>query len=159
MNRPESPATAWTCKGCWPGKPPLVSQQHPGTLTVYELQAGGPALILGAVNCLPMESHSLPFTGSFHLTLNIHPISHAPCPLKSEVLPWWRVCFHSLLGPPPVRAPAQPQFVGASTSMGSPGGSVVRNSSANAGDEGDMGLISESRRFPGVGNDNPLQYS
>ena len=36
---------------------------------------------------------------------------------------------------------------------------MVGNSSANAGDAGDMGLISESRRFPGVGNDNPLQYS
>lgn len=77
MNRPESPATTWTWKGWWSEKPQLVSQQGPGNLTVCELQAGGPALIFGAVNCPPMESHSLPFTGSFHLILNIHPISHA----------------------------------------------------------------------------------
>ena len=42
--------------------------------------------------------------------------------------------------------------------MGFPGGSGVRNSSANAGDAGDMGLIPGLGRFPG-GNGNPLQYS
>ena len=36
------------------------------------------------------------------------------------------------------------------------GGSVVKNSPANAGD---MGLIPGSGRFPGEGNGNPLQYS
>ena len=40
--------------------------------------------------------------------------------------------------------------------MGFPGGSVVKNLPANAGD---MGLIPGSGRFPGEGNDNPLQYS
>ena len=35
-------------------------------------------------------------------------------------------------------------------------GSVVKNPSANAGDEG---LISESGRSPGGGHGNPLQYS
>ena len=41
----------------------------------------------------------------------------------------------------------------------SPGGSVVKNLSANIGDARDMGSIPGSRRFPGVGNGNPLQYS
>ena len=39
---------------------------------------------------------------------------------------------------------------------GFPGGSVVKNPSANAGD---MGLISGLERFHGEGNGNPLQYS
>ena len=43
--------------------------------------------------------------------------------------------------------------------MGFPGGSVVKNLPDNAGDTGDMGLIPGSRRSPGVGNGNPLQYS
>ena len=38
-----------------------------------------------------------------------------------------------------------------------PGGSVVKNLLANAGDAGDVGLI--LGRYPGVGNGNPLQYS
>ena len=41
--------------------------------------------------------------------------------------------------------------------MGFPGGSGVKNTPANAGDVGDMGLISGSGRSLGVGNDNPLQ--
>ena len=40
-----------------------------------------------------------------------------------------------------------------------PGGSVVKNPPANAGDTSDVGLISESARSLGVGNGNPLQYS
>ena len=40
--------------------------------------------------------------------------------------------------------------------LGFPGGSVVKNSPANAGDKG---LIPESGRSPGEGNGNPLQYS
>ena len=39
---------------------------------------------------------------------------------------------------------------------GLPGGSVVKNLPAKAGD---MGLIPRSGRFPGEGNDYPLQYS
>ena len=39
--------------------------------------------------------------------------------------------------------------------MGFPGGSVVKNSPANARDEG---LICEWERYPGAGNGNPLQY-
>ena len=42
---------------------------------------------------------------------------------------------------------------------GIPGGSVVKNPPANAGDAGDMGSISASGRFPGRENGNPLQYS
>ena len=40
--------------------------------------------------------------------------------------------------------------------MGFPGGSVVKNPSANAGD---MGSIAGLRRSPGEGNGNPLPYS
>ena len=40
--------------------------------------------------------------------------------------------------------------------LGFPGGSVVKNPPANAGD---MGLILGLGRSPGEGNDNPLQYS
>ena len=39
---------------------------------------------------------------------------------------------------------------------GFPGGSVVKNPPANAGD---MGLIPGSGRSPGEGNGNPLQYT
>ena len=39
---------------------------------------------------------------------------------------------------------------------GIPGGSDDKESACNAGD---LGLISESRRSPGKGNGNPLQYS
>ena len=41
-------------------------------------------------------------------------------------------------------------------SRGFPGGSVVKNLPANAGD---LGLIPRSERSPGGGNGNPLQYS
>ena len=40
-----------------------------------------------------------------------------------------------------------------------PGGTVVKNLPANAGDTGDIGLIPELGRSPGEGNGNPLQYS
>ena len=40
-----------------------------------------------------------------------------------------------------------------------PGGSVVKNLPANAGDAGDKDLILGSGRSPEVGNGNPLQYS
>ena len=36
---------------------------------------------------------------------------------------------------------------------------MVKNPPANAGDTGDVGSIPGSGRCPGVGNDNPLQYS
>ena len=36
---------------------------------------------------------------------------------------------------------------------------VVKNPPANAGDIRDPGLIAESRRSPGGGHGNPLQYS
>ena len=38
-------------------------------------------------------------------------------------------------------------------------GLVEKNLLANAGDTRDMGLIPGSGRSPGVGSDNPLQYS
>ena len=42
---------------------------------------------------------------------------------------------------------------------GFPGGTVVKNPPANAGDTRDTGLIPGSKRSPGEGNDNPFQYS
>ena len=36
---------------------------------------------------------------------------------------------------------------------------VVKNLPASVGDAGDVGLIFGSRRSPGEGNGNPLQYS
>ena len=42
---------------------------------------------------------------------------------------------------------------------GFPGGTVVKNPPANAGDVRDAGLSPEFGRFPGGGNGNPLQYS
>ena len=43
--------------------------------------------------------------------------------------------------------------------MGFTGRSTVKNLPASAGDTRDMGSIPGWGRFPGVGNDNPLQYS
>ena len=43
--------------------------------------------------------------------------------------------------------------------LGFPGGVVVKNPPANAGDAGVTGLIPGSGRLPGGGNGNPLQYS
>ena len=42
--------------------------------------------------------------------------------------------------------------------QGFPGGSVVKNLPANAGDTGDSGSIPGSERSPGEGNGNVLQY-
>ena len=42
---------------------------------------------------------------------------------------------------------------------GFPGGAVVKNLPADAGDTGDTGLIPGSGRSPGEGNGNPLQCS
>ena len=43
--------------------------------------------------------------------------------------------------------------------MGFPGGSVVKDPPANAGDAGNVDLTPGSGRSPGEGNGNPLQYS
>ena len=40
-----------------------------------------------------------------------------------------------------------------------PGGSVVKNPPANAGDAEDMGSVPGLGRFPGVGSGHPLLYS
>ena len=42
---------------------------------------------------------------------------------------------------------------------GFPGGAVVKNPPAKAGDARDVGSVPASERFPGVRNGNPLQYS
>ena len=44
-------------------------------------------------------------------------------------------------------------------SEGFPGGSVIKNLPANAGDTGDAGLLPGSGRSPGGRHGNPLQYS
>ena len=41
---------------------------------------------------------------------------------------------------------------------GFPGGTAVKDPTANAGDARDRGLIPGSGGSPGGGNDNPLQY-
>ena len=43
--------------------------------------------------------------------------------------------------------------------MDFPGGTVVKNLPANAGDTRDMGSVPGSGRFPGLGNGNLLQSS
>ena len=43
--------------------------------------------------------------------------------------------------------------------LGFPGGTVVMNPPASAGDARDVGLIPGLGKSPGVGNGNPLQYS
>ena len=43
--------------------------------------------------------------------------------------------------------------------MGFPGGSVVKNLPASAGDAGDTGSVPGTGKTPGGGNDNPFQYS
>ena len=43
--------------------------------------------------------------------------------------------------------------------MGFPGGSVIKNLPANAGDTRDVSSIPGLGRSPGEGNVNPLQYS
>ena len=43
--------------------------------------------------------------------------------------------------------------------MDFPGGVVVKNLPASAGDAGDAGLIPGLGRSPGEGNGSPLQYS
>ena len=45
------------------------------------------------------------------------------------------------------------------TDMGFPGGSVLKNLPANAGKAGDLSSIPGSRKSPGEGSGNPLQYS
>ena len=43
--------------------------------------------------------------------------------------------------------------------MGVPGGAVIKNPPANAGNARDSGSTPGSERSPGVGNGNLLQYS
>ena len=49
--------------------------------------------------------------------------------------------------------------MGSRSHQGFPGGTVVKNQPANAGDARDMGSIPGSGKSPGEGNGNPLQYS
>ena len=49
--------------------------------------------------------------------------------------------------------------ISVSNGSGFPGGTVVKNLPANAGDSRGRGSIPESGRSPGEGNGHPLQYS
>ena len=108
---------------------------------------------------------------------------HSQCPTWTDPLSLWKhtpgplsplklstVCFLSA-GPAPMaqfRAGREEgssgghghkQGLGTDLEEGNngfPGGSVVKNSPANAGDSGS---IPGSGRYPGEGNGNPLQYS
>ena len=57
---------------------------------------------------------------------------------------------------PPSPSAGSPVKVSSYLNQGFPGSSDGKASACNAGD---LGLIPESGRFPGGGNDNPLQYS
>ena len=50
------------------------------------------------------------------------------------------------------------KIIGSKIRLGFPGGMVVMNPVANAGDSGDMGSIPAPGRSTGGGNGNPLQY-
>ena len=43
--------------------------------------------------------------------------------------------------------------------MGFPDGSSSKESLCSTGNTGDSGFVTRLRRYPGVGNGNPLQYS
>ena len=64
----------------------------------------------------------------------------SPCAWRGGARPGSRVTGHTMFSGP---------------ILGFPGGSVVKNPPANAGD---TGLIPGSGRSPGEGNGNPLQY-
>ena len=57
--------------------------------------------------------------------------------------------------PPPLRL----LLLEMTLQLGFPGGTVLKNPPANAGDARDTGSISGSARSAGGGNVNPLQYS
>ena len=70
--------------------------------------------------------------------------------------------------PPGLLPPGKPKNTGVGSlsllqeiflTQGFPGGSVVKNPPANAGNAGDMGSIPGLGRSPGEGNSYPLQYS
>ena len=95
-------------------------------------------------------------------------ISHPAVPIGSGCLPGVSPVPTPLAGwvgyaspwVPLVPAPLGTELVAvALRDEGFPGGSVVTNPPANAGDAGDAGLIPGSGRSPGGGNGNPLQYS
>ena len=52
-----------------------------------------------------------------------------------------------------------PNIVWATKNLGFPGGAVVKNLPANAGDAREGGSIPGSEKSPGGGNGNPVQYS
>ena len=69
--------------------------------------------------------------------------------------------WHTGLSPPRVYSPHVYNGVNNNSKIhkGFPGGSVVKNPPANAGDARDEGSIPGSGRSPGVGNGYPVQYS
>ena len=75
--------------------------------------------------------------------------------LKYNPVFGWRayVCFYSVLQSIVIYIKLSHDLINI------PGGSVVNNLPANAGDPGDVGSISGWGRYSGGGNDYPLQYS
>ena len=72
---------------------------------------------------------------------------------------WWGTLIHAKEVESTCRQMSCEIMWTAVSSQGFPGGSVVKNLPASAGDTGDVGLTPRSGRSPGVGSDNPLQYS
>ena len=78
--------------------------------------------------------------------------------LQAKVLEWGAVAFSDLLLLIRVKNFLLSRFVHHKVTNGFPGGIVVKNLPANAGDARNTGLIPWSGRSPGVGNSNPLHY-
>ena len=56
-------------------------------------------------------------------------------------------------------ASVRPSLCTTQAVVGFPGGSVIKNLPANAGDAGDMDSIPGLGKLPGEGNGSPLEYS
>ena len=78
--------------------------------------------------------------------------------LQAKVLDWGAVAFSDLFLLIRVKNFLLSRFVHHKVTNGFPGGIVVKNLPANAGDARNTGLIPWSGRSPGVGNSNPLHY-
>ena len=68
-------------------------------------------------------------------------------------------CLATAQGKPPCEFPPLLNLSPTNVKRSSPGGSVVKNPPANAGDAGDISLIPALGRSPGEGHGYPLQYS
>ena len=83
------------------------------------------------------------FLVTFYSFLNLGPISHFLFISVDTIFLGGNIFIYGYLG----------------GRTGFPGGAVVKNLPANAGDVRDAGSIPDSGRFPGEGHGNLLQYS